>query len=89
MQSLQDVALDSLDAAKFKRCAGLLMWFALRRVELQFASKEVARGMATPSELDMVRLRRAAKYLRDRPRGEYVFELRALPKCLDAEVDAD
>ncbi len=72
--SLSEQPLDATASRLFRKCTGVLMCMAFRRVDLQFASKEVAKGMASPTELDLLRLRRAAKYLRDRPQGELRFE---------------
>jgi len=89
VEDLQSRPLDWTGAQRFRKCTGLLMWLSLRRPDLQFACKEVARGMATPTELDEVRLHRAVKYIRDRPRMIFTFEVGEIPKSLLVDSDAD
>eukprot|EP00974_Lingulodinium_polyedra_P107705 10425083-Lingulodinium_polyedra.AAC.1 len=89
IEKLQEQLLNDDAARQYKHCVGVLMWIALRRVDLQFATKEVAKGLATPTELDRVKLCRVVKYLRDRPESTLHFELTQLPKSLEVFVDAD
>ena len=52
VEEQQNKILTVAGAQRLRKCTGLLMWLSLRRPDLQFACKEFARGIATPTVLD-------------------------------------
>ena len=48
---------------EYRHLVGILQWIALVRADLQFPSKELARGLSSPTSKDWSRLRRVGKYL--------------------------
>ena len=73
----------------YRRATGMQMWIALRRPDMQFASKECAKGLSSPCELDMMKLKRSARYLKGAPRAIWRFELQTMPRSLLGCVDTD
>ncbi|CAE8660968.1 unnamed protein product [Polarella glacialis] len=51
------------EARRFRTAVGILQWLALRRPDIQFSSKEVARGLSTPTVRDLARVKKLAKYV--------------------------
>ncbi|CAK0886425.1 unnamed protein product, partial [Prorocentrum cordatum] len=55
--------LSDEDARKFRTGTGKLLFVAAERCDLQFATKEISRGMSQPTVGDALLLKRAARYL--------------------------
>ena len=66
-----------------------LAYLALDRAELQFASKELARGMQQPTRWDMMQLQRAVRFLVGTPRIVQKFEAQEMPKRVTGCSDTD
>ena len=64
----EDPALKPEYATKFRRVIARANGLAQDRMDIQFAVKEVARGMATPRKSHLDKLTRLAKYLLGRKR---------------------
>ena len=61
-------ALDDKSATMFRRSAAMLNYMAQDRLDLSFASKEVSRGIAKPTQEDVVKLKRIIRYLSEAKR---------------------
>ena len=55
--------LTAAEATVFRRGMGIALYLGPDRFDLQFATKELAQDMQTPSKLSMLRLRRFVRYL--------------------------
>ena len=55
--------LTAAEATVFRRGTGIALYLGPDRFDLQFATKELAHDMQTPSKLSMLRLRRFVSYL--------------------------
>ena len=55
--------LTAAEATVFRRGTGIALYLGPDRFDLQFATKELAQDMQTPSKLSMLRLRRFVRYL--------------------------
>ena len=66
-----------------------LAYLALDRPELQFPSKELARGMQQPTQFDMEQLKRAVRFLIGAPRLVQRFKLQQLPRRVVVFSDSD
>ena len=84
-----DKLLGKDGATRFRRSAARINYVALDRLDLGYAAKELSRGMANPTEKDMVKLKRVIRYLRGKPRMEMMFEWQAPSKHLVTFVDSD
>ena len=60
--------LGSREAREFRGLAARANYLALDRIDIQYAVKEVCRGMAEPTKRDVRKLRRLGRYLKGRPR---------------------
>ena len=49
----------------FRACAARCNFLSLDRPDIQFSAKEVSRGMARPTEGDLLRLKRLVRYLKN------------------------
>lgn len=61
------------EAAQYRALAARLNYLALDRADVQFATKEVARHMASPSQGHLLLLKRVARYLLGAPRLVHTF----------------
>ena len=59
------------------------------RADVQEAAKCLSRRMQSPTQADLVELKRAVRYLLNFPRAVLVFEEQELPRELNGWVDAD
>jgi hypothetical protein len=60
--------LDPKTASEYRALTARMNYLALDRPDIQYATKEVWRGMANPTVGDKRKLKRLARYLKDRPR---------------------
>ena len=61
-------------ATLYRGCAARCNFLSLDRPDIQFASKEISRGMARPTEGDLVRVKRLARYLKKYPRAAFTYK---------------
>ena len=59
------------------------------RADVQEAAKCLSRRMQSPTQADLVELKRVVRYLLKFPRAVLIFEELELPKELNGWVDAD
>ena len=85
----QDQLLGTEQASKYRRLAARANFIAIDRQDIQFAVKELARGMANPRESDWVALMRLAKYLKRRPRYIIWFMFQPMTRTIVVSTDAD
>ena len=62
-----DPHLDSSSATKFRQLIARRNFLCRDRVDIHYAVKEAAKGMANPKRSDQEKLARIAKYLKGRP----------------------
>ena len=74
--SENDHAVDPKEETHFRALAARANYLALNRMDLQYATKEVCRGMAAPTRGHVKKLRRLIRYLIEAPRvvTEYKFQ---------------
>ena len=72
--------LNPFEATQFRSLGARANYLGLDRPDIQFATKEVCRGMARPSRGGMIRMKRLARYLLEvpDPRIRYDSEERKL-----------
>ncbi|CAE8585279.1 unnamed protein product, partial [Polarella glacialis] len=80
---------DEPSGSNYRRGGGQVMYVAHDRPDLQFAAKEAARAMAKPTSLDVTKLKRIARYLKQYPAMTLVLELEEFPEALTVYVDSD
>ena len=73
-------ALPSFMVTKYRAAAARCNFLGLDRPDVQFAAKEVSRGMANPTQGDVIRLKRLVRHLLKYPRVVFVYPHRVLPK---------
>ena len=66
-----------------------LAYLAQDRLDLQFASKELARYMQSPTRFDLQQLKRAVRYLKVVPRLAQRFPLQDVPERVTTFTDSD
>ena len=81
--------LTATDASAFRGLAARANYLAQDRADIQFACKEVCRGMSNPTRGDLKRLRRLARYLIRVPRIVWYFKLQDNCQELQAFSDSD
>ena len=82
-------ALPEREASEFRRLAARANYLALDRMDIQFAVKELCRGMAKPTKRHMSMLRRLARYLRAVPRVILEFRFQGRPSEITVYSDSD
>ena len=89
-EELDDCALLSPErATQFRSVAARCNYLAADRPDIQFATKEAARGMANPNEGDWAKLKRLAQYLRTVPRMTQWFRWQERPREVICFTDSD
>ena len=73
----------------YRGAAARCNFLGLDRPDIQFAAREVSRGMAKPNTSDMIRLKRLARYLIKHPRAVFFFPHREPPKSIQVYSDSD
>jgi hypothetical protein len=89
-EELDDGALLSPErATQFRSVAARCNYLAADRPDIQFATKEAARGMANPNEGDWAKLKRLARYLKTVPKMTQWFRWQERPKEVVCFTDSD
>ena len=81
--------LSSSEATRYRAIAARCNYLSLDRVDIQFATKEVARRMSKPTVKDMARLKRLGRYLIGAPRVVCKFPWQLKPAEVRVFTDAD
>ena len=76
-------------ASEFRTLAARANYLALDRPDIQFATKELCRGMANPTVGDKRKLKRLARYLIEMPRIVSKFAFQEEPHELTGFSDSD
>ena len=81
--------LGALEARAFRWLAARANYLAADRPDIQYAVKQLCRGMANPDKGDMAKLRRLARYLISRPRLVWRFRYQEEDDEIRAYSDSD
>ena len=73
----------------YRAAAARCNFLGLDRPDIQYAAKEVSRGMAKPTVDDMTRLKRLARYLIKHPRLVFYYRHKEAPKQICVYSDTD
>ena len=84
-----DQPLDSQDAAEFRKFTGTALYLSLDRPSIQYAVSDIASGMANPTILHMLKIKRLGRYLLKHPREIWEFECQETPKSVCVMSDSD
>ena len=71
--------LSPVDATMYRAMAARLNYLALDRSDIQFATKEIARHMAAPTEGNWLLMKRLGRYLKGSPRLVQMFRWQGAP----------
>ena len=88
-QDHSDEELCPAEATKFRAIAARLNYMAVDRVDIQYAVKEVARHMSTPTQAGWQKLVKIGRYLIGRPRLVSEFKWQVQPTLVTAYADSD
>ena len=86
---LESPPLDREGVRLYRSGAMRISYLGQDRADVQEAAKCLSRRMQSPTQADLVELKRAVRYLLKFPRALFVFEEQQLPKELNGWVDAD
>jgi len=75
--------------ARYRRAAAQINYIALDNPKVSFASKEVSRGMAKPTEEDEKKVKRVIRYLKGEPGVQYVYRWQGHQRVLSGYGDSD
>ena len=81
--------LESKDVAAYRSNCMRLAYLAQDRADIQYCSKELARGMQQPTRWDLAQLKRAVRYLKGAPRLVQRFRQQELQQQLCVYTDSD
>ena len=73
----------------YRGAAARCNFLGLDRPDIQYAAKEVSRGMAKPTTADLMRLKRLARYLIKYPRAVFYYPHREPPTKIQVYSDTD
>jgi hypothetical protein len=82
-------ALNPHEATAFRRSAAMGIYMAQDRGDISYASKEIARGMATPTLKDAIKLKKLIRYLLGAKRRATLFRWQDPPCMIDGFTDSD
>jgi len=85
----QEKELPKEMATKFRRAAARMNYIALDRPDMSFTSKELSRSMSKPLEGDIIRMKRAIRYLRGHGRMKIFYEWQGEERGLTTYTDSD
>jgi len=85
----EKVVLPDSGAKAFRRAAARLNYLAQDRADIAYATKELARSMAAPRQVDVVHLKRTLRYLKNNPRAVIIYAWQNQPQSLSSFVDSD
>ena len=88
-QEHENTYLGPMQSTEYRALAARCNFLAQDRPDLQYAVKEVCRGMAKPTEEDMHKLKRIARYLSQAPRLVFTWPFQHKPKILQVYSDTD
>ena len=77
------------EVTSFRRTAARANYLSLDRADIQFAVKEICRGMANPTKGDGRKLRRLGRYLKDSPRCVMEYPYQGVVEELSGYSDSD
>ena len=86
---LESPLLDREGVRLYRSGAVRISYLGQDRADVQEAAKCLSRRMQSPTQADLVELKRAVRYLLKFPRAVLVFEEQELPKEQNGWVDAD
>ena len=81
--------LDAAESTQYRALVARANYIAQDRAEIQFAVKELARGMSAPTVEHWAALKRLGRYLKGCPRIVTRFEYQDFPGRLRVSVDSD
>ena len=86
---LESLPLDREGVRLYRSGTMRISYLGQDRADVQEAAKCLSRRMQSPTQADLVELKRAVRYLLKFPRAVLVFEEQELPRELNGWVDAD
>jgi len=89
VKKMEEALVDPDMCKPFRRAAARISYMALDRADLAFSEKEVSRGMANPTQGDVVRLKRVIRYLMGSPRVVNIFRWQQPESALTVYSDSD
>ena len=89
MKTASERKLTEKERYEYRSATMRLAYLAHDRPDLQFASKELARAMQTPTEWDQSQLKRVVRYLAGAPRLVQRFESQSAPSHVTVFSDSD
>ena len=89
LEEEESQALDAAKATEYRALAARANYLASDRPDMQYSTKEVCRGMATPTVGDRRKLKRLTRFLVGRPRVVTRFAFQAQPGEIQGFSDSD
>ena len=81
--------LEGKEVRKYRELVARANYLAQDRMDLQYATKEVCRGMCNPTKGDLRKLRRLGRYLKTTPRVVIRYEWQATQTSISGYSDSD
>ena len=85
----QNTEMNKSESMAYRRGAARINYMAMDRCDLSFVAKDLARSMAKPMIGDNVRMKRAIRYIKGRPRAQLLFVWQTEMSKLVTMVDSD
>ena len=81
--------LDEASSRKYRELAARANYLAQDRMDIQFATKEVCRGMCQPTKGNLKKLRRLGRYLKGHPRTVMAYKWQGQKQSVQGYSDSD
>ena len=83
------VELDPANCTLYRACAARCNFLGLDRPDIQYAAKEVSRGMSKPTVENMENLKRLARYIKRYPRAVFMYRFQLPPNQIRVYSDSN
>jgi hypothetical protein len=88
-QETGDEELPTQNQTQFRMLAARANYLAMDRPDIQYAIKEICRGMATPRKRHWRMLKRLARYLKGKPRTVFEYKWQKDSGEIEGYTDSD
>jgi hypothetical protein len=83
------LALTEKESRKYRELAARANYLAQDRMDIQYATKEICRGMCQPTRGDLKKLRRLGRYLKSHPRTVMTYRWQSKQENVQGCSDSD
>ena len=85
----EGLPLEAREATIYRANVARANYLSQDRSDIQFSVKELCRKMSAPTKSDWQKLKRLARYLKDKTRSRTLFQYQTQPDSIEVSTDTD